>query len=138
MVSKIDIKELLMAAWKAREMAYAGYSNFPVGAAIQTKSGNIFKGCNIENVSYSLTICAERAALATAIQHGERDLVAIAIVSASATPIVPCGACRQVLAEFSPNLTVFSEGSDRNTVEWNLINLLPMPVQGILDRRSQL
>ncbi|MEP7072168.1 MAG: cytidine deaminase [Verrucomicrobiota bacterium] len=125
-----------MAAWEAREMAYAGYSNFPVGAAIQTKSGQIFKGCNIENVSYGLTICAERAALATAIQHGERDLVAIAIVSASATPIVPCGACRQVLAEFNPNLTIFSEGFDRNTLDWNLIHLLPMAALGIISQRN--
>jgi len=91
---------LIDAALKAREKAYAPYSCFKVGAAVLGKSGTIYTGVNVENASYGLTICAERAAIAKAVSEGETELVAIAVVADSAKPAVPCGACRQVMAEF--------------------------------------
>ncbi|HAF02174.1 MAG TPA: cytidine deaminase, partial [Spartobacteria bacterium] len=95
-------EELVKAALQARNYAYAPYSKFSVGCALLTKSGKIFTGCNVENISLGLTICAERAAVAAAIAEGEKDFVAIAVVTDSDAPALPCGACRQVLAEFNP------------------------------------
>src|SRR2546430_319826 len=91
---------LIQAATGARLKAYTPYSNFPVGAAVQCKSGAIFVGSNIENISYGLTICAERVAMCSAVAAGEREFAAIAVVVDTIEPIVPCGACRQFLAEF--------------------------------------
>ena len=82
--------------------------NFAVGAAVQCKSGNVFVGSNIENISYGLTICAERIAIGSAVAAGEREFVAIAVVADTTEPIVPCGACRQFLAEFAPELIIVS------------------------------
>ncbi len=96
--------ELIHAALDAQKRAYAPYSNFPVGAAIRTASGKIYEGANVENVSYGLTICAERVAASTAVAAGDRDFTAIAVVSNGG--VTPCGACRQFLAEFNPNLRV--------------------------------
>lgn len=134
MGSRINPQCLLKIAWAAREQAYAAYSNFAVGAALLSQSGNIFAGCNVENISFGLTICAERSAVTAAVQAGERDFVAIAIAAATATPIVPCGACRQVLAEFNHSIIVYSEGADRDRMEWVLSFLLPSPSEGILNR----
>ncbi|MCP4786281.1 MAG: cytidine deaminase [Fuerstiella sp.] len=97
-------KNLIVAARSARAHAYAPYSEFAVGAAVLTKAGDIFAGCNVENASYGLTICAERTAACAAIAAGQRDLVAVCI-SLIGTP-VPCGACRQFLNEFNPSMTV--------------------------------
>ncbi len=127
------MRELLDHAWKARELAYAPYSKFRVGAAILSESGAIFTGCNVENVSFGLTICGERSAIFSAISAGERKFIALAIVASTATPIVPCGACRQVLAEFSPSLPIFSEGDLRSPVQRNLCDLLPLPSAGIFE-----
>ena len=91
-------KDLVESALQAREQAYAPYSGFPVGAALLAASGRVFTGCNVENASYPLTICAERAALFRAVSDGEREFEAIAVVSV--TGATPCGACRQVLSEF--------------------------------------
>jgi cytidine deaminase len=91
-------KALVKSALQVREQAYAPYSGFPVGAALLSTSGRVFTGCNVENASYPLTICAERAALYGAVSDGEREFEAIAVVSA--TGATPCGACRQVLSEF--------------------------------------
>jgi cytidine deaminase len=91
-------KNLVEAALQVREQAYAPYSGFPVGAALLAASGRVFTGCNVENASYPLTICAERAALFRAVSDGEREFEAIAVVSV--TGATPCGACRQVLSEF--------------------------------------
>jgi cytidine deaminase len=91
-------KALVESALQVREQAYAPYSGFPVGAALLGASGRVFTGCNVENASYPLTMCAERAALFRAVSEGEREFEAIAV--ASATGATPCGACRQVLSEF--------------------------------------
>lgn len=97
------------------------------------ESGAIFTGCNVENISYGLTNCAERSAIFSAIAAGERKFQALAIVATTPTPIVPCGACRQVLAEFSPCLRIFSEGESRVALERSLSDLLPLPSAGILE-----
>ena len=97
-------RELLQCAVEAREMAYAPYSNFRVGAALLGKSGKLYKGCNVENAAYSPTKCAERTALFKAVSEGEREFVSIAIVGGMSETIndlcAPCGVCRQVMAEF--------------------------------------
>jgi cytidine deaminase len=95
---------LIQAATQARERAYAPYSNYAVGAALLSKSGRVYTGCNVENAVYSLTVCAERAALFKAVSEGEREFDALAVVTANGGS--PCGSCRQVLAEFSPDLRV--------------------------------
>ena len=113
-------------AREAMERAYAPYSRFRVGAAIKTKSGRVFTGCNVENRSYGLTICAERNAVAQAIAHGEHDLVAVAIASDADPPAPPCGACREVLAEFARDLPVLLVGAQAEApVEHSLEALLP-------------
>lgn len=92
--------ELLKLAKEASEKAYVRYSNFPVGACLLTKSGKTYQGCNIENASYGLTVCAERNAIANAIINGETEFEAIAIYAAKMEDCLPCGACRQVILEF--------------------------------------
>jgi cytidine deaminase len=124
--------ELITAAREAREHAYAPYSRFQVGAALRTASGRIFRGCNVENLSYGLTICAERAAVFAAVAAGETQFEAIAVVSDSAHPVTPCGACRQVLAEFSSNLHVCSANFQDQRHETTIAELLPRAKEGIL------
>lgn len=92
--------KLVAQAIKAREQAYVPYSGFKVGAAVQSKSGRIYTGCNIENASYGLSNCAERTAIFKAVSEGEQELIAIAVVADTPGPVSPCGACRQVLSEF--------------------------------------
>jgi cytidine deaminase len=121
------------AARQAQKNAYAPYSKFAVGAALLTESGEIFSGCNVENVSLGLTICAERAAIAAAVAGGQREFVAVAIVTNSKEPAVPCGACRQVLAEFNPAMQVISSTMQGREEKWGLAELLPRPTQGILE-----
>lgn len=94
------MEELIKAAQATREYAYVPYSNFKVGAAVLTKTGKIVTGCNVENASYGLCNCAERTAIFKAVSEGEQELVAIAIVADTIKPVAPCGACRQVIAEF--------------------------------------
>lgn len=117
-------QELIKMAHGARRQAYAPYSEFPVGAALLGKSGKVFVGCNVENASYGLTICAERVAVGVAVTCGEREFEAIAIsVKGGGSP---CGACRQVLNEFSPNLRVLMADEDGELVrEMTLDQLLP-------------
>ncbi|MEC4803093.1 MAG: cytidine deaminase [Jaaginema sp. PMC 1079.18] len=118
---------LLAAAQQVCDKAYAPFSGFAVGAALLSAQGNIFTGCNVENSSYGLTICAERAAIATAIatEGGEHfKLRAIAIVNASATACSPCGACRQVLLEFGPDAVVWFQ-NERGWAEATVAALLP-------------
>lgn len=95
--------ELGESALRAREQAYVPYSKFKVGAAVKGKSGRVYTGCNIENASFGLTNCAERTAIFKAISEGERELTAIAVVADTPEPCSPCGACRQVMAEFGIN-----------------------------------
>src|SRR5437016_13725812 len=104
---------LVEAAFDVRQRAHAPYTHFSVGAALLTKSGKIFVGCNIENISLRLTICAEQAAVAAAVTSGDVDFVAIAVVADSKEPVVPCGACRQLLAEFNPALEIITSTVDR-------------------------
>jgi cytidine deaminase len=124
---------LIRAASSARKQAYAPYSGFAVGAAVQCKSGAVFVGSNVENISYGLTICAERIAIASAIAAGDREFVAIAVVADTSEPIVPCGACRQFLAEFAPELVIVSATVRGGQKIENLSHLLPDPNRGILE-----
>jgi cytidine deaminase len=124
---------LVEAARKARARAYAPHSKFPVGAALLAQSGKVFAGCNVENLSFGLAMCAERVCVGSAIAAGEVKLEAIAIVASCREPIVPCGACRQVLAEFNPNLVIYSATPDGPISEFRLNDLLPLPRQGILE-----
>ena len=124
--------ELIEAAWKVREMAYAPYSNFHVGAALLAGDGRIFPGCNVENISYGLTNCAERVAMGAAIAAGARSFEKVVVVAETAQPISPCGACRQVLAEFGVKTVILANRMER--VEFSLEELLPRASTGILDR----
>ena len=132
-MSITSYNDLIDAASVARQLAYAPYSGFQVGAALATKAGKIFAGCNVENVSLGLTICAERSAIAAAIAEGSKDFVAIAVVTGGKKPAVPCGACRQVLAEFAPNMRVVAATIGGQVQEFDLAELLPFPSQGILE-----
>lgn len=105
-LSNEDIRALIDAARAARENAYAPYSHYRVGAAIRTTEGAVFSGCNVENASYGATVCAERVALWNAVATGVRSFSALALVTEGDTPAAPCGICRQVFQEFSPDMQV--------------------------------
>jgi cytidine deaminase len=105
-ITKKTINKLLAEARKARKFSYAPYSNFHVGAAVMTSSGKVFRGCNIENASYGLTICAERVAIFNALSSGAKDITAIAISCDNKKLCTPCGACRQVIYEFSEDCLI--------------------------------
>ena len=122
-----NINNLLEEALKAKEMAYSPFSKFKVGAALKTKSGKIYTGCNIENASYGLTICAERTAIFKAVSEGEKDFVEIMIVTSNPDKLIsPCGACRQVLAEFNKDIVICLEGKK----VYSLTELLPDSFSG--------
>ena len=126
----MDREILLERAREAQSRAYAPYSGFQVGAALLDDEGGVHVGCNVESASYGLTVCAERSAVAAAVAAGRRRFVAVAITTNGKSPVAPCGACRQVLAEFAPGLEVISEAGARRA-EWTLDRLLPDPFQGI-------
>jgi cytidine deaminase len=115
---------LISAARSAQTRAYAPYSKFRVGAALEAMDGAVFAGCNVENASYGLTICAERAAICAAVSAGAHRFRRAVVVSDVDPPAAPCGACRQVLAEFGLDLPIEGVGSKR-TVIWRLSDLLP-------------
>lgn len=122
----MDHDGLITLARETMEQAYAPYSEFRVGAALLGLDGSVHTGCNVENASYGLTVCAERAAVVRAVSQGVREYVGIAIVTEGSEPVTPCGACRQVLAEFAPELTIVSEAGDGRK-DWILSELLPEP-----------
>ena len=124
--------ELISTALEARLKAYAPYSGFRVGAALLTEDGRVFTGGNVENISLGLTMCAERVAVGCAVQSGSSKVSLLAIAADSAEPIVPCGACRQVLAEFSSDLVIVSSTLTGLTQRFTLNSLLPLSRQGIL------
>ncbi len=101
-------EELIEVAKKYREFSYSPYSKFKVGAAVLTKSGKVFGGCNIENSSYPVTNCAERTAIFKAVSEGEKEIVAIALIADTEGPCSPCGACRQVMGEFKINRIIMA------------------------------
>ncbi|MSR01899.1 MAG: cytidine deaminase [Gemmatimonadetes bacterium] len=111
-------------AWAVRQRAYAPYSGFQVGAALEATSGQVFVGCNVENASYGLTICAERAAVVQAVSSGIREFLRIVVVTGTEPPAAPCGACRQVLAEFGVDWVVEAVGPS-STKRWRIRDLLP-------------
>ncbi|HET8622145.1 MAG TPA: cytidine deaminase [Gemmatimonadales bacterium] len=115
---------LLRAAEAARRHAHAPYSHYLVGAAVESDDGAIYAGCNVENASYGLTICAERAAVCAAVAAGVRRIRRAVVVTASDPPGAPCGACRQVLAEFGLDMEVTAIGPARR-MQWRLRDLLP-------------
>lgn len=127
-VDKATTESLVAAARAVRANAYAPASRFHVGAALRTASGKVFTGCNVENASYGLTICAERAAVFAMVAAGEREIAAVAIATDLREPARPCGACRQVLAEFAPKrgeLAVVLAGRGRARRSTTLRALLP-------------
>ncbi|MBI5386225.1 MAG: cytidine deaminase [Verrucomicrobia bacterium] len=120
---------LVKAAWQARERAVAPYSRFQVGAALLTRRGRVVTGANVESASYGLTCCAERVALFKALTEGEKEFVAIAVVARSDGGAMPCGACRQLLAEYAPDAKVWIADARRpeRVREFSVKELLPGP-----------
>jgi cytidine deaminase len=119
--------DLIGAARRARENADAAFSHFKVGAALEAGDGAVITGCNIENATYGLTICAERVAMFKAISEGHRVFTRIAIVADTAAPTPPCGACRQILWEFGGNLEIQLANLHKETGTYELKDLLPLP-----------
>lgn len=118
-------RELIAAAREVQARSHSPYSGFAVGAALLGASGRVYAGTNVENASFGLSICAERAAVCRAVAEGERAFTAIAIATSASRPTPPCGACRQVLLEFAPDLFVLLAGRDGAVEEWRLDALLP-------------
>lgn len=127
-------KELLKKADEAKKSAYVPYSKFRVGAALRSKSGRVYVGANIENASYSVTCCAERVALFSAVMNGERDFEAIAVTSDSDMITTPCGVCRQALFEFSPKMDVISSN---NALEYETRKLSAMLLGGFSGKEME-
>jgi cytidine deaminase len=129
---KIDAKKLVKAAAQARKGSVAPYSRFKVGAALLTRTGRIIGGANVESASYGLTCCAERIALFKALTGGDKDFVAVAVVARWNGGPMPCGACRQLLAEYAPDAKVFIADSD------DLETVKKFTVKGLLPRAFRL
>jgi cytidine deaminase len=130
----LNDSDLIAAARRARRHARAAYSGFKVGAAIETTGGDVVTGCNIENATYGLTICAERVAMFKALSDGHRGFRRIAIVADTAAPTPPCGACRQILWEFGGDLEIVLANLRRETARHRLSDLLPAPFDARLLR----
>nr|WP_299087806.1 cytidine deaminase [uncultured Metabacillus sp.] len=122
----MNIEQLIKEAKAARDMAYTPYSKFNVGAALLTKDGKIYRGCNIENAAYSMTNCAERTALFKAFSEGDKEYAAIAVVADTKRPVPPCGACRQVISELCPkDMKVILTNLHGDIEELTVQDLLP-------------
>lgn len=126
----IDWDRLAEAALEARLKAYAPYSHFEVGAALLTEDGEIVVGCNVENRSYGLTICAERTAVGSAVAAGHRDFQALAVATSASPPAPPCGMCRETLQEFAPNLPILLTNPQGERRTFALTDLFPEPFAG--------
>lgn len=126
----MDDLRLLGLAAKAKEKAYAPYSGFRVGAALVTKEGAVFTGCNVENASFGLTNCAERTAVFSAVAAGYREFTALAVSSDGETYTFPCGACRQVLVEFSPHMKIIMGNINGEFIIQRAEGLLPFRFHG--------
>jgi cytidine deaminase len=126
------VRDLVEAARTARLNAHAEFSHFKVGAALETADGTIVTGCNIENATYGLTICAERVAMFKALSEGHRQFRRVAIVADTDAPTPPCGACRQILWEFGGDLEVILANLTAETGRHSLSELLPLPFDGRL------
>jgi cytidine deaminase len=124
-ISKVPLARLERAARAAAARAYAPYSRFRVGAAVLAGSGRIYPGCNVENASYGLCMCAERAAILAAVAAGEAAIRAVAVYTPTAAPTSPCGACRQVIREFGPDALVLCVCDSAQRLESTLPKLLP-------------
>ncbi len=123
----MSASELIAAARTARRHAVAPFSRFKVGAAVEAVGGAIISGCNIENATYGLTMCAERVAIFKALSEGHRGFTRVAIVADTRAPAPPCGACRQILWEFGGDLEVVLANTRRETARFRLSELLPHP-----------
>jgi cytidine deaminase len=119
--------DLVSEARLARDNAVAPFSKFKVGAALRTSEGKVYRGCNVENCTYGLTVCAERVALLSALAAGERKFTAIAVVTQSQEPGTPCGPCRQLLWEYCGDIDVTLANLDGRRVEYKLSTLFPYP-----------
>ncbi len=127
-MNKEQTDKLLEAAREARENSYSPYSGFAVGAALLTANNTIFRGANIENSSYSLTVCAERVAIYSAIAAGEKELIAMAIAAQSKSNLYPCGACLQVINELAGDIPIIIDSmNNKKPCTYNLSELLPHP-----------
>ena len=120
----MDNKTLIKSAFEAREKSYSPYSNFKVGAALLTREGKVFLGCNVENAGYTSTICAERTAIVKAVSEGYRDFIRIAIVG-SEDGTYPCGVCRQTMREFNKDLEIVIARSESDYEEYTLEEIFP-------------
>lgn len=120
-----EVDDLLRVAHAAALLAHSPYSGVKVGAALLSEDGEVYTGCNVENASYGLTLCAERVALVKAVSSGETRFRAMAIASSLPHPLMPCGACRQFAQEFAPELFLVAQGSEGPRVESTLAELLP-------------
>ena len=119
--------ELIASARRGREYAQAGYSGFKVGAALELADGSVVTGCNVENATYGLTLCAERVALVKALSEGGTRFTRIAVVADTGDPTPPCGACRQLLWEYCGDIEVVIGNLERHTATYRLRELLPVP-----------
>jgi cytidine deaminase len=126
-IKKSDWDELVRHALEVRKNAYCPYSGFSVGAAVLCSNGRIFAGCNVENSSYGLSVCAERVALLKAVSEGERRILAMAVASDIDPPVAPCGACRQMLSEFNPRLPIVLVTPGGLRKKTDLERLFPRP-----------
>ena len=130
--SEFDLQSMKEHAKSACAHAHAPYSRFYVGSAVMDRNGNVHTGCNVENASYGLTLCAERNAISSAVAAGMKaaELEAVVIYTPGRKPASPCGACRQVMQEFMhPHTRVYSCCDTENTLEWTVVQLLPAPFQ---------